>query len=424
MPRRLTNKNDLLLEVRRRSNLRSAWQVVRSNGLSSNSGRKTKSEIAEFDRQADRSLETLYRGLQRRQYSFHPAVGWAQPREGKAPRPVVIACVSDRIVQRAILQVIQEQPLVRSYVKHSASFGGLAGIGIRDALQRVADSIREGKVWVVRSDIEGFFTKIPRATVVRVIGSLVPDRMFIEFFAQGMETELSNMAELCDSVELFPILDTGVAQGCCLSPLAGNVLLHEFDEQMNRNGVTCLRFIDDFLILARTNQEVRRAFSHAQKLLKKFKMRAYLPDESKTKAHLGHANNGFDFLGCRIATGTILPSKKSIKKLMERISQIADAGIQSMAAVAVRGRMKRSDGLVPALREIDDTVRGWADSYRFCGDQPVFRSVDRDVDQIVSRLVRKYLVATEQANALLRRRLLGVHVIQDTKFDPIIWKSV
>ena len=69
-------------------------------------------------------------------------------------------------------------------------------------------------------------------------------------FREAIDVELSNMAQLRDKAVDFPIENIGVAQGNSLSPLLGNIILADFDRVMNEGDCRCVRYIDDFIILA------------------------------------------------------------------------------------------------------------------------------------------------------------------------------
>ena len=99
------------------------------------------------------------------------------------------------------------------------------------------------------------------------------------------------MAALRHNAAKFPIEDIGVAQGNSLSTLLGNLYLHEFDAEMNMSrDVMCLRYIDDFLILAPSKSLAENTFSKALGLLSKLGL-----DVSKEKTRGGMQQRGSSF---------------------------------------------------------------------------------------------------------------------------------
>ena len=108
------------------------------------------------------------------------------------------------------------------------------------------------------------------------------------------------MNELAGISDQFPIYEVGVAQGNSLSPLLGNILLKDFDRRMNEGDCTCLRYIDDFLILAPNAKAARSRFRLAKRLLSELDMSL---SEEKSSEGAINVDNQFEFLGVELANG-------------------------------------------------------------------------------------------------------------------------
>ncbi len=285
--------NNLSLEVRRTQTLSNAWKHVKRNGLASISD-EIRGKVNQFEEKSIQNLKRIYNQLLKNKFQFLPQKGFGKPRPGKNPRPIVIAPVENRIVQRAILEVLQNKvPAVADILKIPTSVGGIKGV--EDAINQVTEAIRNGAKWYIRSDIHDFFANIPKPLVINFLKSEIRDTEFLNLFEQAVETVLENASSLGDELEHFPIEDTGVAQGSALSPLIGNILLKNFDIQMNGRGITCIRYIDDFVILAPNQKKALSAFKAAKKLLADLGLLAYDPSENPEKAKTGLTDNGFVF---------------------------------------------------------------------------------------------------------------------------------
>lgn len=296
-----------------RKTLRAAWRVIYSNGISSDK-EETKKLVKEFSVGIESHLETIYRHLLKGKFKFLPAQGILIPRKGKRPRPIVKSPIPARIVQRAILEVLQSDPAIEPYYKNPASFGGIRGkrLGVPGAVRAVYGAIRsDGAKFYIKSDIDSFFTKIPRNTVLAKISSVIPDAKFQSLLEKATHVELDNLASLGAAATFFPSYEVGVAQGCCLSPLLGNILLETFDKELNGRGITCIRYIDDFIILGPNRHKVEAAFRSALRILATHGLTAYDPKLASDKADMGEVRNGFEFLGCNIRPGMISPAGKS-----------------------------------------------------------------------------------------------------------------
>jgi hypothetical protein len=302
-------------KVRNKTRLYRAWRRVYENGIISKSI-ETRNQIKDFSGFALREINRIADHLYKNKFSFAPAIGIPQKRTGKNPRPIVKSPIPNRIVQRSILDVLQEESAIHQYVFVPTSFGSIETRGVTSAVTASYDAMQNGAAWYIRSDIEGFFRQIPREKVLQIISDKLPDPIFNKLLAAAVTTELENLDELGKNAELFPLYDIGVAQGCCLSPLIGNILLHDFDVRMNEGGISCLRYIDDFLILGSSERAVMHAFKKAIRLLGEHKLRAYNPLVNRHKAEVGKTEKGFEFLGCDIHPGLIRPAKKSRKRLL------------------------------------------------------------------------------------------------------------
>ena len=418
MPKRSV---DLCSRVRSVPRLWTAWRHVYQNGIASKS-HETRDEVKAFQDEAPRRIPRIYRQLLKKTFSFEPAQGIPQKRKGKTPRPLVIAPVESRLVQRSILNVLQGVPSMEPLFRVETSFGGIKYRGVRHALQAAYEAVRGDARFYIRSDIESFFTKIPKSKVLEQIESVVRDANFMQLLSDAADVELSNLEALGANAELFPLYELGVAQGCCLSPLMGNVLLSDFDQQMNGRGILCLRYIDDFLILGPTESKVQRAFRSAQRLLAEHGMRAYDPHEDGGKAKAGLARNSFEFLGCAVRPGMITPNKKSRHRLLASVSNVLDTSVASMnhpkKLVADR------QTLIDSLIEVRNIVHGWGNQYSYCNDGLALRQLDEKIDSVISSYLSAYSEARRRLDPLRNpddaRRLLGVHLLTDSKSDPIV----
>jgi len=109
-----------------RKTLRAAWRVVYSNGISSDK-EGTRRQVKEFSVGIESHLERIYRQLKKGKFQFPPSEGILILRKGKQPRPLVRSPIPSRIVQRAVLEVLQSEAALEPYYKNPTSFGGIRG---------------------------------------------------------------------------------------------------------------------------------------------------------------------------------------------------------------------------------------------------------------------------------------------------------
>jgi len=419
-------KNPYYRKVHSKTVLRKAWRIVYESGLRSTS-ENTRKGVKVFSVDSEKHLDRISRQLRERKFRFAPAEGILKRQVGKKPRPIVLAPIENRIVQRAILDVLQSDPAIQGLYRNVTSFGGIKGegLGVPGTIRAAYNAIQGGAKFYIRSDIQEFFTKIPRESVLATVPAVVSDSEFNDLLTEATRTELENLSCLGGSADLFPIDELGVAQGCSLSALFGNILLREFDKEMNGRGIVCLRYIDDFILLGPSRRAVFATFANAQRLLGKLGLTAYDPLSSPGKADAGEVKRGIQFLGCELIPGMIRPNKKSKTGLIGTIKSLLDKSSSLMGNPVILARERLSLG--PTIVELDHILKGWGNQYSFCNDQMGIKTLDSQIDELIRSYWSRY---TKSRQALERRdfdlnsrRLIGVHPLIDSKYDPIIKPS-
>jgi retron-type reverse transcriptase len=415
-------KHSYYKKVKRPASLRRAWEKVHRNGIKSKA-HETRKEIKQFADEASKNLRRIYDYLHKEKFKFQPAKGILQERSNKDERPIVKSQIPDRIVQRSILDVLQAEPKIREYILIKTSFGGIEKRSVKDALKVAYEAMSNGAEWYIRSDIKKFFTKIPKENVLRQIESFISDKKFLNLLREAVKVELENLSILGKKKDLFPIYDIGVAQGCCLSPLIGNILLHNFDIEMNKQNIICLRYIDDFIILGPSQKEVTSAFRKAEEELNKFNLSAYNPFKDSQKAKYGKTSKGFEFLGCNIRPGLISPSKKSRNSIISKAKDILKESIILMSSPKKIISAKRS--FIETLTDISNLIIGWGNQYSFCNDMSSMKELDKKINEMLKAYFLKYKKATAifKQNPESLRHLLGVRLLIDHNKNPIIKKA-
>jgi RNA-directed DNA polymerase len=405
--------------VRKRDVLHGAWRKVRENGLKSLSP-ETRDQVLAFDADAAKVLRRISDQLRRSRFQFAPQWGVAKKRKGKAPRPLVVGAIQNRIVQRAILDVLQGMPCIAEVLATPTSVGGVPERGREHAIALVCDAMRTGATHYIRSDIEGFFRHIPRRTVLDFFSERIDNAAFVELIQRATNTELANAEQLGDDALLFPIGDEGVAQGCPLSPLMGNILLNTFDVALNGRGITCVRYIDDFILLGPNALAVSKAFQSAQNILGEFGLAAYDPFADSSKAEAGEIRSGFNFLGCQVSPGLVQPSRVARANIVAQCISIVAEGNRSLRLAAqTEGLHLPKQRYVQTLSRLDRTLRGWGHAFAFCTGRQTFEHIDREVDGMVKRF-REFAARLAWAQAPeVQRRVLGVHLLADTRVRPL-----
>ena len=322
--------------------LKRAWDQIYENGIKSSSP-GTKSSVLNFKLHEHGNLYKIRRELRKSQFAFDgiKGIGVTKPKK-KSPRPIVLSPPPVRIVQRRLLDVLQTKPTIKTFLDVPTSLGAIKKKGVPDAIEATVNAIKKGATHYIKSDIASFFTNISLTKVIEMISTDFPgEQKFIELIDKATRLEVENLEELeikygAAFKSFFIFDDVGTPQGCCLSPLFGNILLYEFDITMNTHDIVCLRYLDDFIILGPSMKTVNGAFLKAQGILTKLKLSAYDPATDHEKASRGSAFNAFEFLGVEFHGKDLRPAPKARKKLLDNIDDIIfDACQRSVQACGI-----------------------------------------------------------------------------------------
>ena len=136
----MARSKSLLQKTSHIDRLHSAWRVVYQSGLKSSSI-ETRNLVKAFYVDAPAYLRKIRYALSRNKYKFSPAKGVLKKKGKRNFRPLVVATVSDRIVQRALLDTIYDSDLIQKKLATPFSFGGIKDGGVRKAIDKVCKEI-------------------------------------------------------------------------------------------------------------------------------------------------------------------------------------------------------------------------------------------------------------------------------------------
>lgn len=381
--------------------------MIQSNGRSSRS-EKVRLELEMFGEDAPSKLRSLKGKLGQRSFKFMPAEGIPIPKvdaQGKKTgkfRPIVLAPVESRIVQRAILNVLLDVPDLQPYIKTPYSFGGIRGerrsqanrkernesvSAVPAAIRAVLNEIGSGARFVASADIRSFFTRISKDAVTKIVSEAIKDEEMTLLFRDAIEVELSNMVQLRERAADFPIEEIGVAQGNSLSPLLGNIILAGFDRMMNEGDCRCIRYIDDFIILAPSKKAAEARLRKAIDILSCLEMD--LSPEKSSKGGIS-IEDGFDFLGINICRGAIRPISKAQAKIVRSVQTAFDESLKAMRSVQSGQQFDRALSLASTLKRVDGMIDGWGKHYWFCNDKQVLDNLDQKFSELIRRYLGEY----------------------------------
>jgi RNA-directed DNA polymerase len=275
-------------------------------------------------------------------------------------RPLGIPSVRDRVVQTALLHVLE--PIFDvTFAEHS--YGFRHGRGCHQALERVEALLHAGYVHVVDADLKGYFDTIPKDRLMNRVRERISDSAILRLVEQFLEQGVMDGLR-----EWTP--EKGTPQGAVISPLLANLYLNPLDHLLADAGIAMVRYADDFVILCRSRADADDALA---------KVKAWVEENgltlhpSKTKI-VEARTEGFDFLGYTFRGNLRLPRQKSLTKFKDTI----------------RAKTSRTNGhsLTKTVKTLNATLHGWFGFFRHC-HWTVFTTLDGWIRGRLRSILRK-----------------------------------
>lgn len=264
------------------SNLVQAWRKVKANG----GGPGVDGEsLRDFERDLMPNLKRLRSQLQAGTYAPQKVRRVLVPKASGGLRPLAILTIRDRIVQRAVYDVlspIYEQKFL------DCSFGFREGRSLHDAAARVAQWRDRGRRWVVDGDIKDCFERIDHRLLLDLLKRDIDDWLALRLIEGWLKAQVFNEWGTPASRNLT----TGTYQGGVISPLLANVYLHTFDQLVTTAGLALVRYADDWVILCARKPEADAALERAEQALAQLRLSI-----NPYKTRIVHFDQGFRFLG-------------------------------------------------------------------------------------------------------------------------------
>ncbi|TWU31111.1 group II intron reverse transcriptase/maturase [Novipirellula artificiosorum] len=295
--------------------------------------------VDDYEVKLQENLQSLEDRLHRGSYRPQPSLRREIPKSGGKTRPLGIACVEEKIVQRAIVMILER---IYEVDFCDTSYGYRPGRSCHQALADLGQIIvRERVNFVYDADIAGFFDNVCHEKLVELLGHRLKDQRLLRLITKFLKSGVTIQGTRHDTTK-------GIAQGSVLSPLLANVYLHyvldEWFEQQVKPRLTgqasIIRFADDFVCTFERESDAKRFAEVLSRRLGRYSLQLA---EAKTKLirfgrfarrdcqRLGEGAPGtFDFLGFMHYCGTSrsgkfkLKRRTSAKKFGAKVGELKD----------------------------------------------------------------------------------------------------
>lgn len=303
------------------------------------------------------------------------------PKPAGGVRTLGIPTVVDRLIQQALLQVLQ--PIYEPGFSES-SYGFRPGRSAQQAVLQAQRYVQEGRRWVVDIDLEKFFDRVNHDILMARVARQVKDAQVLKLIRRYLEAGLMRGG-------VVEARRQGTPQGGPLSPLLSNILLTDWDRELEKRGLAFCRYADDCNIYVRSRTAGQRLLAGMTAFLaERLKLRV---NEAKSACARPWARKflGYSLTVHRQARLRIAP--ESLQRLTDRVRELVRPG---------RGR-----GLAHTIAMLNPVLRGWIGYFQHTQGKGALEALDGWIRRRLRCLLWRQAKRRATRTTMLRRQGLA-----------------
>ena len=375
----------LMEEVVERENLKEALKRVKANKGSPGVDGMTVHALPAYLKEHWPAIrEQLLSGT----YKPQPVRRVEIPKPDGGVRKLGIPTVLDRFIQQAVMQVLQSK-WDRTFSNHS--YGFRPGRSAHQAVQTAQQYIAAGYRWCVDLDLEKFFDRVSHDKLMARIETRVSDQRVLKLIRSFLK------AGVMEGGLVSPV-DEGTPQGGPLSPLLSNIVLDEFDRELERRGLRFARYADDSNIYVRS----RRAGERVMESITRFittKLKLKVNQQKSAVARPWERKFlGFSFTANREPKRRIAP--KAVLRFKEKVRELT--------------RRTRGVKVERMAEELGRYLRGWIGYFGPCQTPSVLQGLEEWTRRRLRSVIWKQWKRGSVRFAELRKRGVGKDLAAQT----------
>ena len=308
------------------------------------------SELMSIDR--DSLVEKVRTG----DYLPQAILGVEIPKGGGNYRLLGIPTVTDRLLQQAVLQVITAS---FEFEFSNYSFGFRPNRNLHQAVLKAQGYINEGYQNIVDIDLQTFFDEVNHCYLLQLLYRKIKCKTTLRLIRKWLRAPILLDGKLTKRRK-------GVPQGSPLSPLLSNIMLHELDRELERQGLRFIRYADDFSIYLKTKTEARKVGNNTYKFLKNKLKLTINRAKSGIRRPVQFTCLGFGFVPTykRGEKGKyqLVVSDKSWKKFKQKLKTVT--------------RKTTPMSFNERIEKLNEIQRGWINAYRMASIRNKLEDID------------------------------------------------